>query len=157
MSSATVRRFVDADADRVVELSVEAWSPVFESFRTILGDELYLRVHPDWRRDQAASVRKALDDHETWVAEGRDGVAGFVNVVFNADNSAEIYMVDPAAQRQGIASSLTDHALDQMRARGVDLAIVATGGDPGHAPARATYDKAGFTPCPQVWYARLLR
>ena len=43
-----------------------------------------------------------------------------------------------------------------MRARGLDLAIVATGGDPGHAPARRTYEKAGFTGCPQVWYAKLL-
>jgi len=37
-----------------------------------------------------------------------------------------------------------------------DTTIVATGGDPGHAPARATYEKAGFTGCPQVWYAKLL-
>jgi hypothetical protein len=36
------------------------------------------------------------------------------------------------------------------------LAVVATGGDPGHAPARATYERAGFTGCPQVWYARRL-
>jgi hypothetical protein len=43
-----------------------------------------------------------------------------------------------------------------MRARGLSLAIVATGGDPGHAPARATYEKAGFTGCPQVWYAKVL-
>ena len=80
-------------------------------------------------------------------------------MIFNADRSAEIYMiaVDPAVQRRGVASLLTEHALDEMRTRGMDLAIVATGGDPGHAPARATYEKAGFTPCPQVWYSRLLR
>ncbi len=158
MSRSTIRRFVDADADRVVELSLQAWAPVFASFKAVLGANLYARVHPDWQQDQAASVRRALDDNETWVADRHDLVAGFINVVFNPDNSAEIYMiaVDPTAQRQGIASMLTDHALDQMRGRGVDLAIVATGGDPGHAPARATYEKAGFTPCPQVWYSRLL-
>jgi hypothetical protein len=43
-----------------------------------------------------------------------------------------------------------------MQARGLTLAIVATGGDPGHAAARATYEKAGFTGCPQVWYAKQL-
>jgi hypothetical protein len=43
-----------------------------------------------------------------------------------------------------------------MRTRGIDLAIVTTGGDPGHAPARATYDTAGFTPVPQVWYSKLI-
>jgi ribosomal protein S18 acetylase RimI-like enzyme len=121
--------------------------------------DLYQRVHPDWRRDQAAAVRQALHDNETWVAEAESRVVGFVNVIFNAYRSAEIYMiaVDSTAHRQGIASALTDYALDEMRVRGIDLAIVATGGDTGHAPARATYEKAGFTPCPQVWYSKLLR
>jgi hypothetical protein len=43
-----------------------------------------------------------------------------------------------------------------MRARGIDLATVSTGGDPGHAAARRTYESAGFTAFPQVWYAKLL-
>lgn len=155
----TLRPFHADDADRIVELSLAAWEPVFDSFRTILGPGLYERVHPDWRTDQAASVRDALARNETWVAATDSGVAGFVNVAFDIEQwSAEIYMiaVDPAAQRQGIASALTELALDEMRSRGIDLAIVATGGDPGHAPARATYEKAGFIGAPQVWYARLL-
>jgi ribosomal protein S18 acetylase RimI-like enzyme len=158
--STTIRRFAPEDGPRVVELSLEAWAPVFESFRAMLGDALYQRVHPEWRSDQAASVRQALDRNDTWVAvTGDDHVSGFVNVIFDADERAgEIYMiaVDPAHQRQGIASTLTEHALDEMRARGLDLATVATGGDPGHAPARRTYERAGFTGAPQVWYARLL-
>jgi ribosomal protein S18 acetylase RimI-like enzyme len=151
-----IRLFADADTDAVVELSLLAWAPVFASFRAVLGDALYERVHPDWETDQAASVRDALARHETWIAHVDGVVRGFVNVAFDVDTrSAEIYMiaVHPHAQRLGIASRLTDLALDEMRARGIDLAIVATGGDPGHAPARATYERAGFTGCPQVWYA----
>jgi ribosomal protein S18 acetylase RimI-like enzyme len=158
-----IRPYEPADVASVVDLSLAAWAPVFASFRSVLGDPLYRRVHPDWERDQAASVREALDRHETWVADhlGLDdlGVVGFVNVAFDQPaRSAEIYMiaVDPRAQRRGIASRLTEFALDEMRTRGIDLAIVATGGDPGHAPARATYEKAGFIGCPQVWYARVL-
>ena len=95
----------------------------------------------------------------TWVAITDGELTGFVNVIFNdSERSGEIYMiaVDPTAQREGIATRLTEFALDEMRARGLDLAIVATGGDPGHAPARRTYEKAGFTACPQVWYSMLL-
>jgi ribosomal protein S18 acetylase RimI-like enzyme len=102
---------------------------------------------------------EALDRNDTWVAVRGSTVTGFVNVIFDpTERSGEIYMiaVDPAAQRQGIATRLTDHALEEMRARGIDLAIVATGGDPGHAPARRTYEQAGFTGCPQVWYAKQL-
>lgn len=157
--TSTVRAFTPTDTDRIIELSLAAWQPVFDSFRTILGEALYLRVHPDWRTDQAASVRGAIEKNLTWVAVTDDRVTGFVNVIFDdAARSAEIYMiaVDPAAQRQGIGNMLTEYALAEMRARGIDLAIVATGGDPGHAPARAAYEKAGFTGVPQVWYAKQL-
>lgn len=155
-----IRRAASDDGDRIVELSLHAWAPVFASFRAVLGDDLYDRVHPDWQTDQAASVRQALEQHETWVAVKDARITGFVNVIFNrAERSGEIYMiaVDPATQRKGIATLLTGHALDEMRARGIDLAIVATGGDPGHTPARRTYEKAGFTACPQVWYSMLLK
>jgi len=160
MSPTSIRRYVAGDCSRVVELSLDAWAPVFDSFRAMLGDDLYRRVHPDWRTDQAASVREALERNDTWVSVADDRVSGFVNVTFDTDNrSGEIYMiaVDPAHQRQGVASALTELALEEMRARGLDLAIVATGGDPGHAPARHTYEKAGFIGSPQVWYAKLLR
>jgi ribosomal protein S18 acetylase RimI-like enzyme len=155
----TIRRYQPGDATAVVNLGIRAWAPVFASFRAILGDDLYERVHPDWEIHQADSIRDALERNDTWVAVTADRVVGFVNVVFDLDErSGEIYMiaVDPDAQRQGIAMQLTDLTLDEMRARELDLAIVATGGDPGHAPARATYEKAGFTGCPQVWYARRL-
>ena len=150
------------DADRIVELSLAAWAPVFDSFREILGDALYRRIHPDWRRDQATSVRDAIGSHDTWVAvDGEpDGtVVGFVNVTFDeGERTGEIYMiaVDPAAQRRGIATALTGLALDEMRRRGIDVAVVATGGDPGHAPARALYEKFGFDPLQLVRYYRRL-
>ena len=37
-------------------------------------------------------------------------------------------------------------------ADGMKLAGVSTGGDPGHAPARRAYEKAGYTAFPNVWY-----
>jgi ribosomal protein S18 acetylase RimI-like enzyme len=159
MAAPTIIPYVPEHADRIVALSLDAWAPVFASFKAILGDDLYQRVHPDWQRDQAASVRVALTSNETWVAVDDGEITGFVNVVFDpVERSGEIYMiaVDPRVQRQGIASALTELALLEMRARDLTLAIVATGGDPGHAPARATYEKAGFTGCPQVWYAKRL-
>jgi ribosomal protein S18 acetylase RimI-like enzyme len=159
MPATTIRRWTADDTDAIVELSLQAWAPVFASFRAVLGDALYERVHPDWLNDQAAAVRAALEQHVTWVAVTDGKVSGFANVIFtDAERSGEISMiaVDPGTQRKGIATQLTEVALDEMRARGIDLAIVATGGDPGHAPARRTYEKAGFTPCPQVWYSMLL-
>ena len=50
--------------------------------------------------------------------------------------------VEPTAQRNGIATRLTVLALDEMRARDLDLAFVSTGGDPG-ARARPTDVRKG--------------
>jgi hypothetical protein len=38
----------------------------------------------------------------------------------------------------------------------MDIAVVETGGDPGHAPARALYEASGFTHLPIARYFRLL-
>jgi ribosomal protein S18 acetylase RimI-like enzyme len=158
-SGVVVRELVAGDVDAVVALSIRAWEPVFVSFRDLLGPRLYERFYPDWKSQQAADVRAALDANPTWIGECDGAVAGFVNVIFRPDDaSGEIYMiaVDPAFQRRRVAATLTDHALDEMRARGLTLATVGTGADPGHAPARRTYEAAGFTPWHQVLYVRLL-
>jgi GNAT superfamily N-acetyltransferase len=158
-NAVAIRALSPDDIDVVVGLSVRAWQPVFDSFRELLGQRLFERFYPDWRVDQATSVRDAIGANTTSVAVVDGTVAGFVNVIIKpVDASGEIYMiaVDPDHQQRGIASALTNWALDEMRRHGVTLATVGTGGDPGHAPARRTYEAAGFTPWPHVTYVKLL-
>jgi ribosomal protein S18 acetylase RimI-like enzyme len=66
----------------------------------------------------------------------------------------EIYIiaVDPEQQRRGVASALMDHAMSQMRQAGMDIVMVETGDDPGHAASRATYERAGFQRWPVARY-----
>ena len=140
---------------------MRAWEPVHESFRNVLGDAVFYRVYPDWRTSQAAAVRDACvgGTGRVWVAVLDDRPIGFVSVLINVESSAgEIGMiaVDPEHQRRGIGVLLTSLALDQMKEAGCTLAEVATGGDPGHDPARRTYDRAGFTPLPLVRYYKNL-
>jgi GNAT superfamily N-acetyltransferase len=70
----------------------------------------------------------------------------------------EIYMIAVATehQNQGLGTTLTNFATDWMRESGLPLAMIGTGGDVGHAPARRTYDKAGYTPMPGVNYYKAL-
>ena len=50
-----------------------------------------------------------------------------------------------------------DFALARMKEAGMQVATVATGADPSHAPARRAYEKAGFTVQIQsVWLYRKL-
>jgi GNAT superfamily N-acetyltransferase len=136
---------------------------VFASIRQVLGDDVFLRLHPDWRAGQAEAVRSSCtsEDLDVFVAVVDDRPVGFVGIALNAYHermgAIEIIAVDPAHQRNGVATALTDHALDHMRQRGMDIAVVETGGDPGHAPARATYTATGFTLLPIARYFQLLR
>ena len=146
--------------DAIVELSLLAWEPVFASMAGIIGPALARQLFSDdWRRYQEDDVRRACRTYEVWVAEADGTVAGFTAVHLpDGEPHGEIYMlaVHPDHQRQGIGVQLTQFAADQMRTAGRDMAIVNTGGDPGHAPARSTYERAGFVSLPQAQYYLLL-
>jgi ribosomal protein S18 acetylase RimI-like enzyme len=156
-----IRPLAPADVAAVVEFSLRAWAPVFESFRTALGDRVYQALYPDWMISQARDVEAVCRDDtaKVWVTERLGRPVGFVAVRIDADaRTGEISMlaVDPLVQRQGIGTALTSFAVQRFRDAGVGLAVVGTGGDPGHAPARRVYEKAGFVGLPLVrYYARL--
>lgn len=154
----TIRPFDPGDGPAVVDLSLRAWEPVFASMELVLrGSGVFEAHYPDWRESQRAAVQRACADLPVWVAELDGVVVGFVAVQLHRDDlMGEIHMVavDPAHQRRGVAGRLTGLAVDWMAEQGMTTAMVETGGDPGHAPARATYARAGFTPFPVARYFR---
>ena len=94
-----------------------------------------------------------------WVAELNMVVTGFVAARLDRqEGMGEIYMiaVDPAYQRNGVGSLLTSFALQWFKDNGMVLAMVETGGDPGHAPARRTYERVGFVRLPISRYFKKL-
>ena len=68
----------------------------------------------------------------------------------------DMVAVDPGCQRAGVGAALVRCAVEQIRAAGVGLAVLGTGGYPGHAPARALYESLGFRPYRMVHYYRTL-
>jgi len=157
-----IREFLEGDLEAVVEFSLRAWAPVFAAVRDVLGDEIFLRLHPDWKANQSEAVRSSCtnEQRDVFVAGASGRPVGFVAVALNAFHERmgviDIIGVDPDYQRRGISSRLTEFATEHMRSRGMDIAVVETGGDPGHAPARAAYEAAGFTVLPIARYFRLL-
>jgi GNAT superfamily N-acetyltransferase len=162
VDSVRIRPFEQSDLDAIVEFSLRAWEPVYESLRRVLGDPIFFRLNPDWRVVQAEAVRSSCSDegHDVFVATVDHRTVGFSAVALNAFHERmgviDIIAVDPAYQRRGIATRLMDASIDHMRSRGMDIAAVGTGGDPGHAPARAAYEAYGFTALPGVRYLKLL-
>jgi GNAT superfamily N-acetyltransferase len=158
-----IRSFADSDLPALVDLSLRAWTPVFSSLRKVLGDSIFWRLHPDWEAGQAEAVRASCtsSELEVYVAVLGDQPVGFVAVALNAYHermgAIEIIAVDPDHQRKGVGSALTQHALGVMVQGGMGIAVVETGGEPGHAPARRTYEAAGFTLLPIARYFQLLQ
>ncbi|HZE34747.1 MAG TPA: GNAT family N-acetyltransferase [Actinoallomurus sp.] len=157
-----IRAFDDRDQDAVVALSLRAWAPVFASLEMVLSPSgVYAQLHPDWRVSQRQAVIGVCssDDNQVWVAEAHTLVIGFAAVQLHHEaliGEISLLAVDPDHQRTGVGSLLTSFALDQIKNSGMAVAMVETGGDPGHTPARRTYEQAGFTELPVSRYFRKL-
>ena len=156
----SIRPYAPEDREAVIALSLRAWEPVHASLARVLGARIYDRTVGDWCHSQSRDVQADLDAEEVrvWVAvTGR--VAGFASVKLNREErTGEVHMlaVDPDQQNRGVGSRLTEFAEEYMRAEGMTVAVIETGGDPGHAAARSTYERAGFTQLPIARYFKAL-
>ena len=158
-----VRPFAPGDLPILQRVRAAAFEPVFRSFRDVVGGPIAAVAFAGADAEQA----KLLDEicgpgsrHEVLVATVGSEVAGFVSFTVDAQaRMGEIGLnaVHPAHAGRGLGTAMYRHVLALMRERGAVAAAVSTGGDPGHAPARRAYEKAGFGPAiPSVMLYKLL-
>ena len=158
-----IRPYKEEDLEAIIKLSLLAWEPVFTAWEEILGTQLYpLAIYPDWRVSQKEGVEKVCSDEKyiTWAAVADEEVVGFISYELRPETkTGEVMMlaVHPDYQNRGFGTALNHFALQKMRETGMELAVVGTGGDKGHAPARRSYQKAGYTGLPLVRYYQDLR
>lgn len=147
---------------RVIDLSLRAWAPVFDQMQRAVPGYVYDAFYPHgWNVRQAADVGGILDSGDTTVSLAVEGdvVLGWVGVRIHPEDrmgEVQIIAVDPAAQSRGVGRVLMDHALRAIRDAGMVMAMVETGDDPGHARSRALYESTGFDRWPVARYFRKL-
>lgn len=155
-----IRPYTPADLDALVQLTLLAFEPVFASFERILGPRMFPIEYPDWRKTQADLVVQMSGNTKLHlvVAEVDGQVAGFIAYEFHENETGEVYFlaVHPDYQNHGIGTELNLFALQKLKEGGAKMAVVATGGDESHAPARRSYEKAGYTALPLVRYYKAL-
>jgi len=158
----TIEPYDESILGAVVALSLRAWAPVFESLKVAMGPDVFHAFYrDDWKAAQRSAVESVCANAEipVWVAGETGRIAGFVALRLHPEEQmGQIYMiaVDPDFQRRGVAARLIEHSLDWFRKAGMSIAMVGTGADPGHAPARHTYEASGFWLLPEARYFKSL-
>lgn len=146
-----IRPYTPADLPALHAIRTAAFAPVFASFRNIVGADiaaLGLTTAEQEQADLLDAIATPDSGHTIAVAEVSNAIAGFVSWKPNvAPGIGEITLnaVHPDHGGKGIGTALYEHALAALKAAGMQLATVGTGGDPSHAPARRAYEKAGFS------------
>ena len=156
-----IRPCKESDIPALIKLTIATFRPFFEEYvYPLLGDELFAHQHGRWERDYQDEV-PALHDPSTGrhiaVAEIDRSVAGYVAWgPGERAKSGQIQMlaVSPDHRHQAIGRTLCRHAIDAMRASGVEVVGVGTGDDAFHARARALYESLGFTKIPIAGYLK---
>jgi ribosomal protein S18 acetylase RimI-like enzyme len=158
--------FVPATIDqlpRLQEIRAAAFAPVFASFRSLLGDAIYdvAQAHED--AGQAALLASLLlpdSGSEVWAVLREQQIVGFVAIQLDharGIGTIGLNAVHPSHAGAGIGTAMYEYAVRRMKAAGMRVATVGTGGDESHAPARRAYRKAGFNAViPSVWMCRSL-
>ncbi|GAA1963484.1 GNAT family N-acetyltransferase [Agromyces allii] len=85
-----------------------------------------------------------------WAVSDGEAVLGCVALKQLSPEHGELKSMraDAAARGQGLGRRLLEHVLDEARSRGYARISLETGTEDFFAPARALYEKAGFTVCP---------
>lgn len=159
----SIRPATDADAPRLQAIREAAFAPVFASFRSMLGDAIYELAQARDDANHHALLTSLLGPDSGWEVHAVElgaELVGFVSLRTNAETQVgEIGLnaVDPAHAGHGIGTAMFEWALARMKAAGMRVATVGTGGDPSHAPARRAYEKAGFDAAiPTLWMFKQL-
>jgi hypothetical protein len=95
-----IRPLPQDDMENVIQLSLLAWAPVFQSFEQVLGSKIFSLIYPEWKKSQKEIVEKICRDEktQTWVAELQGKVTGFIAYALNSrengqDNTGEVELL----------------------------------------------------------------
>ena len=158
-----IRPYQRNDLLPVRAVAGRAFAPVFSSLRTMVGEPLASLAYGSAERDQIARLNGLCASDEIrnmLVVERAQRVIGFGHVVLDHDRKigeVGLNAIDPPHQGKGFGRKLHAAMLDRMRAAGMCVATVATGGEDANAPALRAFLRAGFTgQVPQVYLYRPL-
>jgi GNAT superfamily N-acetyltransferase len=118
-----------------------------ENWPNVLGEAMFYQYHGDWKQTKHRRICEGLTSGRGYVALADGQVAGFIFYIVDEGTKTGIVEENAVASQfrgLGIAQRLYDYVFAKMREEGMVYAMVSTGLDEAHAPARRAYEKAGF-------------
>ena len=158
----TIRTVVPEDFPRLLEITIQAFTPIHESFRQMMGESLYALNWANWKQvheEYLKSTTQGEAARQLLVGELEGEAIGYAHYTCHEQElKGEIGLnaIHPDHQGKGLSQLFYAEAERQMKAQGMKQIVVGTGGDPSHLPARKSYEKAGFQALPHVTYYKLI-
>lgn len=144
-----IRPYQPEDFPRMVQIAREAWKEIFAGFREQIGDELYHILYENKYQDKEYQLRETVTKAPAHcrICERNGKIVGFIT--FNYDDKRKIGIIcnnaaDRVCGEKGIGQEMYQAVLKIFRDNGMLAAMVSTGLDEGHRPARTAYQRAGF-------------
>lgn len=153
-----IRKANESDIEEVAKIVREAWKPIYEGFRTQLGDDIYEAVYRNPLDEKEETVKSFVLDDTVFVAE-KDGVlCGFASFGISGKLGLLTYnAVSEKFRGMGIAAKLHNRVFEELKNLGAEIVHVSTGLDDAHASARRAYEKDGFkVGLPKITYYKKL-
>lgn len=146
----SARRFEPSDRNAVQAIRQHSFQSVFDSFRRLLGDEIFQAEYGDAHESQAGyldSICQTESGKEVYVLLASGRVIGFVGLSADLDRrrgEIDLNAVAPEHQGHGGGQFMYAFALRRLKELGVSVVRVSTGADSSHAAARRAYEGVGF-------------
>lgn len=147
MNDFLIRPVKPEDAEAVIAIAKEAWTPIFDGYRDQLGDGLFELFFPDAVNRKGEAVRHNVESGTCYVTELRGRIVGFIYYTYspteqigNIGHNAVLKEM----RGHGIAGRQYAAVFETLKKLGARGVRVQTGLDDAHAPARSAYEKAGF-------------
>lgn len=163
VSVITVVPYASEYREALLSLSLRAWDAVFPLMRRAVPAFVYECFYPEgWQQRQADDLAAVLDGEpgniDVALEQNGKPVGWVCTRIHPEDSMGEVYVVavDPKWQGRGVGRRLIEEAQRRSLRQGMRMLMVETGGDPGHAPARAVYEAIGFQRWPVARYFKEL-
>ena len=73
----------------LIELSLRAWEPIFQSLEAIIQPAVYAEFYPEgWQKSQKETVTAALnsDEMQSWIGMENGRLMGYVTLKFDHES-----------------------------------------------------------------------